>query len=110
MGDEAVKFDSEKVPLDLLPFEALVEVGKVLNFGAKKYARHNWRKGFHWSRLLGAALRHLFSWARGEDRDPETGLSHLAHAACTVLFLLSHELEGLGEDDRVNSVKPAAKS
>jgi Domain of unknown function (DUF5664) len=96
----AVKQDENKAPLDLLPFEALIEVAKVLQFGAKKYDRHNWRKGFKWSRLLAANLRHLFAWARREDLDPESGISHLAHACCMNLFLLAHELQQLGEDDR----------
>jgi hypothetical protein len=33
-------------------------------------------------------IRHLFAFARGVDKDPETGLSHLAHLGCNVLFLL----------------------
>lgn len=97
----ATKHDSGKLPLELLPFEALEEVGKVLKFGAEKYDAHNWRKGFIWSRLIGAALRHVFSFAKGEDKDPETGLSHLAHACCCILFLLSFTLTNNGNDDRV---------
>lgn len=96
----AVKFDSSKIPLELLPPEALVEIAKVLAFGAKKYSAWNWAKGFAWSRLAGAALRHLFAWLGGEDKDPESGLSHLSHCACCLLFLISHELRGLGDDDR----------
>lgn len=95
-----IKHDSDKPALALLPFRATEEVAKVLAFGAKKYDAWNWKKGFAWSRLIGAALRHLFAFARGEDKDAETGLSHLAHAACCVLFLLEHELESLGSDDR----------
>ncbi|WP_444832631.1 dATP/dGTP diphosphohydrolase domain-containing protein [Aquabacterium sp.] len=95
-----MKFDGDKPMLALLPVEALEEIGKVLTFGAKKYAAHNWRKGFVWSRLLSATLRHTFAFIRGEDKDPETGLSHLAHAACCLLFLLSFTKTGAGEDDR----------
>ena len=97
---EATKFDGEKNPLELLPFEALEDIGKVLEFGAQKYAAHNWRAGFKWSRLIGALMRHMFAWAQGQDKDPETGLSHLAHAGCCILFLISHEKNGYGEDDR----------
>lgn len=94
------KHDGEKVRLELLPTRALEEIGKVLTFGAKKYDAWNWAKGFAWSRLIGATFRHLFAFARGEDKDPETGLSHLAHAGCCILFLLEHFLGGLGTDDR----------
>lgn len=94
------KHDSGKVMLELLPFESLEQIAQVLTFGAKKYAAHNWRGGFAWSRLLGACLRHLFAWARGQDNDPESGLSHLAHAGCCILFLIAHVVNGYGEDDR----------
>lgn len=102
---EGLKFDGGKAPLELLPGPALQEVAKVLDFGRTKYSAWNWRGGMAWGRLLGAALRHLFAWqvglVTGESRDPETGLSHLAHAGCCVLFLIEYELFGLGVDDRV---------
>ena len=102
-----IKHDTSKLPLELLPFEALESIAEVLKFGATKYEAHNWRKGFKWSRLLGASLRHLFAWARGEGKDPETGYSHLAHAGCCVLFLLAHEINNYGEDDSwTPTIKP----
>lgn len=106
---EALKYDEDKVPLELLAPTALTEIAKVLQFGAKKYSAHNWRKGMKWSRLLGASLRHLFAYIRGEDKDPETGLSHLAHLGCCVMFLLEYQLLGLGTDDRYGSQPPLAE-
>lgn len=97
---DAVKHDANKIPVELLPSQALEEIAKVLAFGAKKYDSWNWAKGFKWTRLIGAAIRHLYAFQRGEDKDPESGLSHLAHAGCCVLFLLQHELSKLGQDDR----------
>lgn len=94
------KFDTGKPPMSLLSGAALTEVAKVLEFGAKKYAAHNWKGGFAWSRLASAALRHLFAWIGGEDKDPETGLSHLAHCSCCLMFLLDFEVNHLGQDDR----------
>lgn len=98
----AKKFDLDKPRFELLPAAALTEIVQVLNFGGKKYGDQNWRSGsgFKWGRLSGAALRHLFAFIGGQDKDPETGLSHLAHAGCCVLFLLEHQIVGLGEDDR----------
>lgn len=84
----ALKYDSEKVRNELLPAFAIEEIAKVMAFGAKKYEAHNWKKGISYSRLLGAALRHLFAWSRGEELDPESGLTHLAHAGCCVVFLI----------------------
>lgn len=98
--EAAIKNDGEKPRMDLLPVESLEEIAKVLTFGAKKYSAHNWRNGFSWSRLLGALLRHIFAFMKGEDKDPETGLSHLAHAGCCILFLLWHEQYKKDLDDR----------
>lgn len=98
--EPALKFDAAKVRLDLLSVPALIGTGEVLTFGAKKYASWNWTKGFDWSRLYGAALRHLLAHMNGENLDPESGLSHLDHLACCVMFLQTHEKCGLGTDDR----------
>jgi hypothetical protein len=94
------KDDTGKPGFELLPFDALAEVHKILEFGADKYGARNWEKGFNWLRLANAAARHLFAWMRGENADQDTGRSHIAHLACCALFLLAHELRGIGEDDR----------
>ena len=86
------KADADKIRLELLPPDALSEVGKVLTLGAKKYGDRNWERGIVYSRVFGALLRHAFAWFGGETRDPETGLSHMAHCAANALFLLSYEL------------------
>jgi len=84
------KHDYTKARYDLLPWEALAEVVKVLEFGARKYDAENWRYVEHGRRRYYAAtMRHLVAWWLGERLDPETGLHHLAHGACNVLFLLA---------------------
>lgn len=97
---EAIKRDQEKNPLGLISPVALAKVGQVMRFGAEKYDTHNWRKGFEWQRLIDAALRHINAFNMGLDRDPESGLSHIAHAACMLMFLLEHEEEHLDLDNR----------
>jgi hypothetical protein len=94
------KDDHKKVRLDLLPPDALLEVGKVLTFGADKYADRNWERGMDYGRVLGASLRHTLAIMRGEDHDPETGLLHASHLACCALFLAAFQLRGIGNDDR----------
>jgi hypothetical protein len=86
-----IKYDADKPRMDLLDSYAIEQLATVLGFGAKKYAAHNWRGGLSKSRLIAAALRHLFAYLRGEDVDPETGLSHVAHAMCCCMFLLGLE-------------------
>ena len=97
---EGNKFDAGKPPLGLISRVALEEEAKVMAFGAAKYDVHNWRKGMDFSRLIDAALRHVYAFADGEDADAETGLSHLAHARCCLAFLLEYEGRKLGTDDR----------
>lgn len=97
---QGTKHDQQKPDLSLLPPEAILEISKVLTFGANKYDAHNWRGGFNWTRLSSASLRHIFSWLGGETYDPESGLNHLAHAACGLMFLLAFAEKKLGNDDR----------
>lgn len=95
-----IKHDDGKPRLDLLPPLALDEVAKVLMFGAKKYDSWNWAKGMEWHRNPAAAMRHSKAFLMGEDLDPETGLCHMAHAACDALFATEYYLRKLGKDDR----------
>lgn len=103
-----IKHDSGKARVDLLPSSPLLMIAEVMGFGAKKYAAHNWRGGFDQSRLIGAALRHILAYNDGEDTDPESGLSHIAHAGCCVLFLLEQIAKGTGQDDRYKPERKAA--
>jgi hypothetical protein len=83
-----MKFDDNKRDFTLLPWPAVEEIVKVLEFGAKKYARDNW-KNVEADRYTKAAFRHLIAYSQGEENDKESGLSHLAHLGCCVLFLLA---------------------
>lgn len=98
----AKKFDLDKAPLSMINDVALREEAKVLAYGAKKYQRNNWKEEpvLNHTRLLDACLRHITAYASGEDLDPESGLSHLAHARCSLGFLLYYIDKGLGKDDR----------
>lgn len=104
--DCGIKHDGAKEPLDLLSTRWLLGVGRVLAHGAKKYGRDNWRKGIHYSRLVAATLRHLLAWNGGEDLDPETGLSHLHHASCSLMFLAELYETHAELDDRYRVKKP----
>lgn len=87
-----VKYDGGKPRMGLLPQKALIEVAKVLTFGAKKYAPDNWRKVPELrQRYYDAALRHLADF-KYEENDKESGLSHLAHAMCCLSFILEDSI------------------
>lgn len=104
--EEAKKADAGKPQLDLLPREGLEQIARVLEYGARKYQIHNYKKGRAWRRDAGAILRHVFAWLDGEDLDPESGLSHLAHAGCGVLFLLEYLKTHPELDNRREEIVP----
>ena len=83
------KFDTDKIRMDLIPFGPLEEIAKVLSAGAVKYSPDNWKVVPNAiPRYEAAMLRHISAYKRGEVLDPETGLPHLAHAGCCLMFLL----------------------
>ncbi len=100
MNKEGVKYDENKVRLDLTPTEAIWALGEVLTYGAKKYGEYNYLKGMAWHRLFGAALRHLWAWWGREDNDPESKLPHLYHALACIAILITYEKTKKGTDDR----------
>lgn len=87
-----VKHDQGKPMFSLLPPLAELEVVKTLTFGAGKYSPDNWRK-IEPIRYVDAAGRHINAHRRGEAMDAESGLHHLAHAICCLMFQLEKELE-----------------
>lgn len=94
MSSEGMKYDNGKPRYDLEQVLALEEVTKVLTFGASKYADDNWRLVENAKkRYYSAARRHLAAHQKGEVHDTESGLHHLAHAACCINFILELELE-----------------
>lgn len=105
---EALRFNSGKPDWSLFPFEAAEEIVKVLEFGAKKYAAWNFtvNGGLSWKDCCSSILRHTFAFLRGEDNDPESGLSHIAHVGCNVLFLLTYirNRKEFTKDDRIKRV------
>lgn len=92
-GTIGQKFDSGKLRHSLLPSGVITEVLKVLEFGARKYKENNWQHVTNGrDRYYDAALRHITAWREGELEDSETGVNHLAHAICCLMFLLWFDL------------------
>lgn len=97
---EGTKNDQGKPRLELIPPFALEEVAKVMEFGAEKHGLYSYLEGFSWCEMVGGILRHVYKFLRGEDKDDESGLSHLAHAAARCLIMVEYIKRGIGNDDR----------
>ena len=92
---DGVKYDQHKDRWDLLPMREVREVIKVLTFGAQKYDDDNWKKVPDIDkRYFAAAMRHMVAYHEGKRYDEESGLNHLAHAMCCMLFMLWFDNEG----------------
>lgn len=94
-SEQGKKADHGKPIMGAIPPHAELAVSRVLTFGAEKYARDAWQAVENAEvRYMDAALRHLNAHRRGELVDDESGESHLAHAACCILFMLDMQERG----------------
>lgn len=87
--------------LSVIPTASLLHLGQVMQTGANKYGAFNWRETpVPAMTYVDAAARHLMSWLDGEDLDPESGMSHLAHMmACGAIVIDAME-NGMLDDNR----------
>jgi hypothetical protein len=97
------RYNVGKPRISLVPYTAVKEIAKVLTFGAEKYGPWNWAKGLSWLECCDSLERHIGAWKEGEDLDDESGIHHLAHAGCNIMFLLFFSITGKYEahDDRM---------
>lgn len=98
------KDDQDKPDLSLLPKEALEAMAYAFMHGGKKYGRYNYRKGMQWHRPLAAALRHIVAFTAGENKDPESGHSHLGHALAAIAMVAVYQETATGTDTRYKKV------
>lgn len=92
---------ARKPGLSALPLPPVAEAGVVCQLGAQKYGRHNWRRdAVVSSAYFDGAMRHLVKWWEGEDIDPESGVSHLAHILAGIAILRDAQMRGQMIDDR----------
>ena len=88
------KNDKDKDRWDLLPLSPIQQIVKVLGHGAEKYSDNNWQHVDNAKARYEAAMwRHIYAHKSGEWLDKESGLPHLAHAGCCLLFWLWFELK-----------------
>ena len=92
---------AKKVPLHLIPPRAEAHISMAFADGATKYGPYNWHtEKISASVYHGAARRHLNAWWAGEDNAADSGIHHLAHAACCLLMILDTMGTKLFQDNR----------
>lgn len=100
-----VKHDTSKPQFSLLPMQELVGVVRVLEYGAKKYVRGDWKFVPDGAmRYFDAGMRHLAELTdptKVEDLrkvDEESGLPAIDHAICSLImarhFIFKEEKDG----------------
>lgn len=106
--------DSDKLRVDLVPTSLVRGVAEVLtkacqpdeNGNPPKYPERNWEKGIKYSRIYANIMRHMIDWFDGSDKDYESGLHPLKHAACRIAMLIEYDEKGMVElDDRIKKFK-----
>ena len=87
------KADAGKVRLTLVPRKIIWYIGKIREYGNKKYGDpENWRK-VDIQRYRDAAYRHWLAYLDDPHGvDKESGLPHLWHVACNIAFLCEMEV------------------
>jgi Domain of unknown function (DUF5664) len=100
-GDLADRHNTGKPRPSLIPVEFVEELLTVLEKGAQKYEKNNWKKGQKTTTVLDSLERHLIEFKKGIDVDPDDGLSTLTKIAVNALFLRFYQLKGMSHlDDR----------
>ena len=99
----ALRYNEGKLQWSLVDFKSLEGLVRVLEMGAKKYDKHNWKKGMPVTQVSESLLRHMFAFLNGEDNDVESKESHLAHVMCNAMFLEYIMREKPHYDDRFKS-------
>lgn len=95
----------KKVPLGQVCPVAMAHESCAMLDGDLKYGFRNWREKNVVARIyIDAALRHINSWAEGEETADDSGVHHLGHARACLGILLDAQETGNLIDDRAPGV------
>jgi hypothetical protein len=100
---KAVKNDSGKPDISLIPYIALVRGAEAFMVGERKYGRYNFYKGMEATRIASAGIRHFFKWLKGEEYDEVDGQHHLGAVIACASMLSAQQEEGTLIDNRFKS-------
>lgn len=114
--EKGLRYNEGKPQWSLMHWKSLEPMIQVLMYGAHKYSvfeddkgnkikgsevsvkdskqlklissgRDNWKKGFPETELWDSFLRHTAAILDGEELDPESGLPHIGHQFCNLMFI-----------------------
>jgi hypothetical protein len=77
-----------KAKLRLVPYQALVEIAKVREFGVAKYGDDEGWKTVNADDFIEAAMRHIGKYFDGQKIDDESGLDHVSHAITSLALAI----------------------
>ncbi|NIU02434.1 MAG: hypothetical protein GWN01_16500 [Nitrosopumilaceae archaeon] len=104
------KSNKNKIMMELLDLDWFEQIAAVLTYGAEKYEPDNWRAGIPEGEIVGALLRHITAYRKGEKIDPETGLDHRAQAACNIYFWMKlYPIPGFNYDEMWEQIEEIRK-
>jgi dATP/dGTP diphosphohydrolase len=84
--NQADRYNDGKRQWGLVHYKSLEPMVEVLEFGSKKYAPDNWKKGLDKREILESMMRHLTALMDGQHDDPESGITHMGHIQCNAMF------------------------
>lgn len=96
----SLRYNKGKAGVHQVPPDVVLDIAKVLDYGASKYSEFNWAKGNNLSVPYACAMRHLLAFWNGEDNDKESGLSHLAHVMTNIMMMSFYKKNFTQFDDR----------
>lgn len=103
------RFGMKKTRMGLVPTEAIRHTAEAMANGAEKYGAYNWRdENISTSVYYDACLRHLTAWWDGEEKDKDSGASHLGHAMACIAIIVDGKHHEVIKDDRPRKGKKNA--
>ena len=97
---QALRYNEGKLQWSMIDFKSLEGMVRVLEAGAEKYSKDNWRLGMPVTKVCESLLRHSFSFMSGETNDQESGQSHMSHVMVNAMFIEYIMRERTQFDDR----------
>lgn len=83
----AERKNNGKPQMSYVDMHCLEPCARVLEFGANKYARNNWKKGMPVTKILDSLMRHIGDLQDGKVLDDDSKLTIIGHIQCNAMFL-----------------------